>query len=160
MKKFFGSGEKGDDSRPRPGIWTRTEVETRLLAALPAAGPALVHDLRPALRLVALPMPDHKIRVGASKFGGAPDLPTDFEWPMWRNQQGDTRPLGFYAQIAVDEMNSAAQEPLGFGAGGLLSFFCDFAFDGLNGIMGLMAWEQPGCRVARSEPSRLARPCG
>src|SRR6266850_592639 len=157
MKKLFGFGRKGDDSGPRPGNWTRQELEARLLAAAPTAGSALVSQLRPAIRLVAVPTPDHRIPAGASKFGGVPDLPRDVEWPTWRNRQGEARPLGFYAQIALDEVNKATQEPLGFGAGGILSFFCDFAFDGLNGIMGLMPWEQPGCRVIHNAASPLMR---
>jgi uncharacterized protein YwqG len=157
MRKFFGFGGKGDGPTPRPGIWTRAELEARLLAAAPSAGPALVSRLRPAIRLVAVPTPDHKIPVGVSKFGGAPDLPRGFEWPIWRNQQGEVRPLGFYAQIALADMNNVAQAALNLGDGGLLSFFCDYAFDGLNGIMGLMPWEQAGSRIARSAASQLAR---
>jgi hypothetical protein len=157
MRKFFGFGGKGDDSTPRPATWTRAELEARLLAASPSAGSALASRLRPAIRLVALPTPDHKIPVGVSKFGGAPDLPRGFEWPTWRNRQGEMRPLGFYAQIALDDIDRVTQAPLNLGAGGLLSFFCDFAFDGLNGIMGLMPWEQPGSRIARSATSQLTR---
>ena len=39
------------------------------------------------------------VPVGASKIGGAPDLPKDFEWPSWND-----RPLDFLAQINLAEV--------------------------------------------------------
>jgi uncharacterized protein YwqG len=127
------------------------------MEASPTVGTALIAQLRPAVRLIASPIPDRRIAVGATKFGGRPDLPRDFDWPTWRNPQGEVRPLGFYAQISLDEINAAAPASLGLGVAGLLSFFCDYAYDGLNGIMGLMSWEQPGCRIIHSPAAGLVR---
>lgn len=66
--------------------------------------PAHLHDelialLRPAIALTAMPADDTQIPIGASKFGGAPDVPEGFEWPMW-----DGKPLGFLAQINLEEV--------------------------------------------------------
>ena len=157
MKRLFGFGGKPDASHQAGRVWTRDEVEAKLINASPTAGTALIARLRPAVRLIASPMQDQRIPVGATKFGGRPDLPRDFAWPSWRNPQDEVRPLSFYAQISLDEINTAAPAPLGLGAAGLLSFFCDYAYDGLNGITGLMSWEQPGCRIIHSLATGLVR---
>ena len=157
MKRFFGRGRQPDNPRPPVSAWTRNEVEARLKQASPTAGAELAAQLQPAVRLISSAMPDQRIPIGASKFGGAPDLPRDLEWPTWRNPQGEDRPLGFYAQISLAEINMSAPAELGLGSSGLLSFFCDFAFDGLNGIQGLMPWEQPGCRIVHSSQTGLVR---
>lgn len=54
----------------------------------------LIALLRPAIALSATRANDAEIPLGASKFGGAPDVPPGFEWPMWND-----KPLGFLAQI-------------------------------------------------------------
>ncbi len=55
---------------------------------------ALIELLRPAIALSATRVEDAQIPLGASKFGGAPDVPLGFVWPTW-----DEKPLGFLAQI-------------------------------------------------------------
>ena len=37
--------------------------------------------------------------IGASKFGGAPDVAANFEWPQWNEKL-----LGFLAQIDLEEV--------------------------------------------------------
>ncbi len=59
----------------------------------------LIALLRPALALSATRADDSQIPLGASKFGGAPDVPAGFEWPKWNE-----KPLGFLAQINLEEV--------------------------------------------------------
>ena len=59
----------------------------------------LIALLRPAIALTATRTHDAQIPLGASKFGGAPDVPSDFVWPMWNE-----KPLGFLAQINLEEV--------------------------------------------------------
>ncbi|MGA6539353.1 YwqG family protein [Stenotrophomonas sp. NPDC101269] len=57
--------------------------------------------------------------VGASRIGGGPDVPADFQWPM-RNG----RPLDFLLQINLADLQGL-QSGLDLPAQGLLSFFYD-----------------------------------
>ncbi len=77
----------------------------------------LISLLRPAIALTATRTDDAQIPVGASKFGGAPDVPDDFEWPMWNG-----KPLGFLAQIDLEEVAPFDVEEV-LPKSGLLSFF-------------------------------------
>ncbi len=67
--------------------------------APPRLQSALIDLLRPAIALCATRAEDAQIPIGASKFGGAPDVLADFEWPMWNE-----KPLGFLAQINLEEV--------------------------------------------------------
>ncbi len=79
----------------------------------------LISLLRPAIALTATRTDDAHIPVGASKFGGAPDVPADFVWPMWND-----KPLGFLAQINLEEVAAFDVDRL-LPKSGLLSFFYD-----------------------------------
>lgn len=59
----------------------------------------LIALLRPIVALTAAPTEDPNIPIGASKFGGSPDVPLDFQWPTWKGQS-----LGFLAQINLEEV--------------------------------------------------------
>jgi len=62
---------------------------------------------------------DEDISIGSSKFGGRPDAPSDFDWPMWND-----RPLAFLGQLnlpTVSRWNHNDNLP----TSGLLSFFYD-----------------------------------
>ena len=50
--------------------------------ASPRLQAQLIEALRPAIALKPSRCNDDEISVGASKFGGAPDVPEGFEWPM------------------------------------------------------------------------------
>ncbi|HKV83847.1 MAG TPA: YwqG family protein [Ktedonobacterales bacterium] len=65
---------------------------------------------------------ENAIATGASKLGGAPDLPNGVEWPRWRDL-----PMGFIAQTRLDEVALYDDERI-LPATGLLSYF--FATDG------------------------------
>jgi Domain of unknown function (DUF1963) len=95
---------------------TVAEIE-RLATEEGVEQPAAIAVLaRPGYRLVPT---DRRAEIGASKLGGAPDLPPGAEWPIF--QWGEQPlPMLFLGQIALEELVGAdwfAQ------AGGLLSFF-------------------------------------
>lgn len=96
----------------------RSEAETLIREHAPARlQNALISLLRPAITLTPTRTDDAQIEVGASKFGGAPDVPADFEWPKWNEL-----PLGFLAQIDLEEVAPFDVEGL-LPKSGLLSFF-------------------------------------
>ena len=88
----------------------------------------LIELLRPAIALKVKSEDDAQIPIGASKFGGAPDVPEGFEWPTWNE-----KPLGFLAQINLKEMAGFDVEGL-LPKSGLLLFF--MSFDEENPIWG------------------------
>lgn len=61
--------------------------------------------------------PGAKASIGASRFGGWPDLPRKSDWPRWQG-----RPMGFVAQLNLEEAHSAGVS-LRLPRRGLLSFF-------------------------------------
>lgn len=68
-----------------------------------------------------------KLAVGASKFGGRPDVPADFIWPVFETQtreddQVKERPLAFLAQFDCAQLAPLDPEGL-LPKEGLLSFF-------------------------------------
>lgn len=52
----------------------------------------LMQAARPSLRLHLHPADEATIPVGGTKFGGAPDLPPGFEWPIWQGYPESDRP--------------------------------------------------------------------
>lgn len=61
------------------------------------------------------------VPVGGSRFGGRPDVPGDFVWPVFE-WEGTTRPLAFLAQFDCAQLAPLDQEGL-LPKKGLLSFF-------------------------------------
>lgn len=59
----------------------------------------LIDSLRPAAAIETERVADNAIPIGHSKFGGAPDLPPEVEWPSWLG-----RPFGFFGQINLAEV--------------------------------------------------------
>lgn len=107
---------------------------------MPAAAPALIDSLIPAVRY-ATRHGRTQDPTGQSRIGGDPDLPTSVEWPTWL-----PGPLRFFIQVNLEEAHAAAPGPLELPPAGLLSFFADFDDEG-NGITGLYGDEREGCRV-------------
>lgn len=70
--------------------------------------------------------PDGKIPCGASKFGGNPDLPKDFEWFYYEGRSYDevvaSRPLSFLAQINLEDVKPLDTDQL-LPEKGILYFF-------------------------------------
>lgn len=68
-----------------------------------------------------------KVQVGASRFGGKPDVPQDFKWEQFEgtnyvNDEAKARPLSFIAQFNCRELAEFDTEGL-LPKKGLLSFF-------------------------------------
>lgn len=112
---------------------SRAEAEALIRQYAPARlQDAVIERLLPAIALAATRTPDAEIPVGASKFGGAPDVATGFEWPMWKpatfgqstnvQSHGEAAPLSFVAQINLDEIAPFDIEHK-LPSSGLLSFF-------------------------------------
>lgn len=96
----------------------------------------LMQAARPSLRLHLHPADEASIPLGGTKFGGAPDLPPDFEWPIWQGYPESDRPryppgeftrsdgaLCFLAQFRLSELT---EYDLGgaLPSSGILYFFC------------------------------------
>ncbi|MHB1354664.1 MAG: YwqG family protein [Anaerolineae bacterium] len=77
--------------------------------------------MRPGIRLFPNPTTDSQIPLGASKFGGAPDLSADQKWPV-TSYAGRLEPLVFVAQLNLKDFVDVDTEHL-LPAEGLLSFF-------------------------------------
>ena len=71
----------------------------------------------PCIGLESKATKDDEIPLGASKFGGQPDLPEDVSWPSWNDQ-----PLAFLCQINLASASKLDTDKL-LPATGLLSFF-------------------------------------
>ena len=83
----------------------RIEAESLIRAHAPERlQDALIDFLRPAIALTATRFVDEAIPVGASKFGGAPDVPAGFVWPTWNE-----KPLGFLAHMNFIKGNSGSE---------------------------------------------------
>ena len=110
----------------------------RLLKGAAKAGQADLREplrrlARPALRIVASKRTfiPQVAPLGASKIGGNPDLPPNFEWPTGDTCRatyndptaGETRLAGFVAQINLAEI-AHTQAARDLPKSGLLSFFC------------------------------------
>ena len=95
-----------------------------LTAALTAAGLARIATqlsalAQPSIHLTAVPTGDDALAAGASKLGGAPDLPVGTAWPYFKGA-----PLAFLAQIRLEDAH-AYDTAHALPATGLLSFFYD-----------------------------------
>jgi uncharacterized protein (TIGR02996 family) len=123
----YRAGEKLPALEPAPKVW-------RELIGLPLMAGMRGTTLEPlADRVLALVWPaigiDYKraqertFPVGASKFGGRPDLPPDAEWPMTYEE-----PLTFLAQFNLSELH-ASPVARALPATGLLSLFCYHDYD-------------------------------
>jgi uncharacterized protein (TIGR02996 family) len=122
------AGKKLPPTKAAPGPW-RNLLGLTLIEKLNG------HEIAPQTdKLLALAKPsieyqtpkaaEKSIPVGASKFGGRPDLPPDLEWPI---HDGDW--LSFLGQFNLAELRASpvARE---LPASGLLSAFCVYHGDG------------------------------
>lgn len=96
----------------------------------------LMSAARPSLRLHLHPVDEDTIEIGGTKFGGLPDLPPDFAWPVWQGYPESDRPryppgeftrcdgaLCFLAQFNLSDLT---EYDLGgaLPSSGILYFFC------------------------------------
>lgn len=99
----------------------REQIRVKLIdAGLARLADEIARLVRPCIRIDTTPTNEEEIPVGASKFGGLPDVPADFSWPEWNSQ-----PLAFLGQI---NLATLAQNPIAkpLPSHGLLSFFYDY----------------------------------
>lgn len=146
----------GPDESPAPPPAAAREIAQRLVERLPDIGPWIAATLEPAVRYVATAALDAEVPSGASKYGGAPDLPEDVAWPSWTDRAGDRRTQWFYAQIDLSEATSFAPASIDLPQDGLLSFFV-YLDEELNGVLGLYSWEAPGSTVLYSPAGTALR---
>jgi uncharacterized protein YwqG/predicted DNA-binding protein (MmcQ/YjbR family) len=73
--------------------------------------------LKPAIQLVTYPSRDEQLRLGQTKLGGLPDLPSGWEWPI-----SNDRHLAFLAQINLGDIPDHIDR-LALPSSGILYFF-------------------------------------
>lgn len=103
----------------------REEMDERgLLGYYDALAPLAKNSIQITLDVLE----DEDIPVGASKFGGLPDLPTDVEW--FRNEETDI-PMSFVGQVNFGEATPYDAEHK-LPDSGMLYFFYDCSPDGMH----------------------------
>lgn len=125
---------------------TRDELKAALERAGIEEAETFVALAATSVRLVAERVEPDALPVGASRLGGAPDVPADFAWP----RRGE-RPLSFLAQIDL----VAAQAP-GLPQAGWLLFFYDaveqpWGYDPKHAGGWAVRFVEPGVTLVRSK---------
>jgi uncharacterized protein (TIGR02996 family) len=118
---------------------------------------------RPALRLLTTSKGAHDLPVGASKIGGFPDLPPEFEWPqgheckaIYNSETDGVEELaGFVAQVNFAEITETqSARSLGLPSTGILSLFSYTDADDPD-VIGALARYIPDVSQLRSlKPSK------
>src|SRR5690349_1139828 len=96
---------------------TLDEIREALRADLGRLADVAERLTLPAIRIEPQMVDEDTIPVGASKFGGRPDLPPDFIWPEWKGTG-----LTFLAQFQLSELVAYVVERL-LPSEGMLYFF-------------------------------------
>jgi len=97
------------------------ELKRRLTdAGLSAFAEQLVQLARPCYRVSYTLEPEERIAIGASKFGGSPDVPAGFTWPEVSNVK-KPEPMEFVGQIRLADLPEPLPESVP--RQGLFSFF-------------------------------------
>lgn len=109
-------------------------AQIRAASGLRECADAIISALQPSVLLLRERIGEDDAPIGASRFGGAPDLPAGFEWPSWEivKKKGILRRklvrrpggLDFLAQLNLAEVPAEAT-PDGFPSTGLLYVFYD-----------------------------------
>ena len=126
-----------------PFAQSRLQAENLIRQLAPARlQDAVIEKLAPAIALTATRKGDDAIAIGASKFGGAPDVPAGFVWPKrnpipFGHLKGKETPLNFMAQLDLQELSKVDLESR-LPASGVLSFFY------ANSEEGGWPWGKPG----------------
>jgi len=107
-------------------VWSKTPTEF---------GTTVLGLAKPALCVISTKAAEAKIPVGASKFGGGPDLPPSAKWPVFRGN-----PLSFLAQFNLAELavSPACRE---LPATGMLSVFSVYDKDEGNDDFPKGSWK-------------------
>jgi hypothetical protein len=134
-----------------PAPISREHIEEKLRAAgLETATARLLDAARPAIRIWPQPTAEEALACGASKFGGAPDLPLGFVWPHWQEE-----PLAFLAQLRLDEVAACDQEHLLPPTGMLYVFYDGYAHgteEESDGSSRVFWWEGDPASLQRTPP--------
>jgi len=97
------------------------ELKRRLNdAGLAGIAERILQLARPCYRISRALLPENQISIGASKFGGSPDVPTGFTWPATPDAR-KPEPMEFVGQIRLSDLPTPIPEPAP--QNGLLSFF-------------------------------------
>jgi len=110
-----------------PRAWGSTFMKNsdEFIAALAEAGLGRMAEqigrfARPCCRIERTLVPEDRIQVGASKFGGSPDVPAGFAWPQVEGPSGPEA-MEFVGQVRLADLPVPLPEPVP--REGLLSFF-------------------------------------
>lgn len=94
----------------------------------PFAG-ILARQAAPSVKVLRKRMRVERMGLGASRFGGLPDMPSDWAWPRWDRYRNEldawvvgSTPLCFIAQVDLEELPTTLGFPL---CHGILYFFYD-----------------------------------
>jgi uncharacterized protein YwqG len=152
---FDFAEEVDDQPDPEPPARIEGDLAQRLWRECPRIAAKALELQQPCIRLNTRRTEDAAIAVGASKMGGAADLPEGMPWP----QRPNGRPLHLIGQLNLADIGASTVEPM-LPEAGLLSFFYD-ADDAPNE---LEPADAGGWRVVFSPPRaplrRLAEPKG
>ena len=154
-------------SPPLPRTRESLEAAIRAIVAPPHSD-AIVAAIEPCIAFRARPCDETDLQLGASRMGGMPDVPVDFEWPWWNPPNDgiegkpavrsvDPRPLHFIAQIRLADL-SVYEEAHDLPSSGWLLFF----YDGENQPWGFDPADRAGARVVHLDcpESSLKRTSG
>lgn len=137
---------------PKDRLVPREHVPDDIVAAVRAAplqnstAELLLDLLRPAIEFDLAPTTAPPA-VGASKFGGLPDLPDDATWPRYRHDSDRNLPL--LLQVNLAEVHPFDLEGL-LPADGMLSLFSDTSPDEIEDAR-VLHLEAGGARLRRRE---------
>ena len=122
LRRLFGS-PRAATPPPSRGIADRSALDALVARTghAPAAADRLASRALPCLAVFADTAGD---AIGATRFGGVPDLPPGTPWP-----EAGATPLSFYAQVALPARAGDAPVPKDLPPSGLLSFFAAQADD-------------------------------
>jgi len=120
-------------------------------AELQSHAEGLVALARPSIRLHSEREDEAEMAIGASRLGGKPDVPADFEWPVY-----DNLPQSFIGQINLADTASLDVDGV-LPSEGLLSFFYDsdqrvWGFDPAEDGAWMVTYSPPGTELVRLEP--------
>ncbi len=129
-------------------------------AGLAARAREIAALARPAIGIDVRPCAQNALALGVPRFGGVPDVPTDFRWPTYRK-----RPLAFLGQLDLSVIPEANGSPLP--RSGTLAFFYDvesmeWGFDPKNRGCAHVAYFDRRTRLVRTMPpakAAVSTPC-
>ncbi|MBQ1498748.1 MAG: DUF1963 domain-containing protein [Sphingomonas sp.] len=144
LNRLFG-GPRAATPPPSRGIADRAALDALVARTghAPAAADRLARRALPCLAVFADTAGD---AIGATRFGGVPDLPPGTPWP-----QAGATPLSFHAQVALPARAGDATVP-DLPPSGLLSFFAARADDDGSRMLARVIHSPPGTALRPTPP--------